>query len=322
VLDVSKIVAGKVRLTVQPVDLAPVLADAVATIAPAADAKGVRVESIIDSEAPAVSGDPDRLQQIVWNLLSNAVKFTPRGGRVQLRLERVRSHVEIVVSDTGIGIPADFLPQVFERFRQADSRFGREYGGLGLGLSIVKQLVELHGGTVTAESGGRDHGATFRVDLPILAVRAESDRENGHIRPATTMLSVADSPINLGDLRVLVVDDEPDALELMADILSGAGAAVETASSGADALQRIAGRPPDVLLTDIGMPGMDGYGLIAEVRQSPDPAVRTTPAAALTAYARAEDRIRALRSGFQLHMAKPISPAELIAAVRALRPQR
>jgi CheY-like chemotaxis protein len=317
VLDVSRIVAGKIRLHVQPVDLPRTIADSVTSVQPAADAKGVRIQSIIDPLAPHVSGDPERLQQVLWNLLSNAVKFTARGGRVHLRVERINSHVEIVVSDTGVGIAPEFLPHVFERFRQGDSRFSRTHGGLGLGLAISRQLVEMHGGTIRAESDGVGKGATFRVALPIMIAHDRRhtgpDRVHPLAKGATGVLPSA----RLDQLCVLAVDDDPDALSLLAEILRDAGATVVTARSGVEAIERLQADGADVLIADIGMPGMDGFELIRAIRESEWDA-RHIPAAALTAYARSEDRTRALAEGFQMHLAKPIEPSELTAAVRRL----
>ena len=312
VLDVSRIVSGKVRLDVQAVDLPLVVHNAVATVQPAADAKGVRLQTVIDPHVGPVSGDPGRLQQVVWNILSNAVKFTPRHGRVQVRVERVNSHVEITVSDTGAGIPADFLPHVFERFRQADAGTTRKAGGLGLGLSIVRHIVEMHGGTVHVASDGAGKGATFRVEFPLMVVHAEAEREQRE-HPRTDQRR----PLALGNLRgvrVLAVDDEPDALQLLRAVLETAGAEVVTIASPVEALERIAAVRPDVLVIDLGMPGMDGFEFIASVRSSPDAEVRGTPAAALTAFARTEDRTRALEAGFELHLAKPADPGELVAS--------
>lgn len=321
VLDVSRIVGGKIRLNVQAVDLPVVVEEAVATIRGAADAKGVRLQVVVDPAAGPISGDPDRLQQIVWNLLSNAVRFTPKEGRVQLRLERVNSHVEIVVSDTGMGVPPDFLPHVFERFRQADSRFSREHGGLGLGLAITRDLVQLHGGTIQAFSDGVGRGATFRVQLPLMSVHPTAgshERENpaAEARPPMAPLK------SLAGVRVLTVDDEADALTLVRDVLEAAGATVVMADSAAKALQALAHEIPDVMITDLGMPAMDGFALLDAVRASGDAAVRGIPVAALTAYARSEDRTRALRAGFQMHLSKPIDPAELVAAVSTLARRR
>jgi CheY-like chemotaxis protein/anti-sigma regulatory factor (Ser/Thr protein kinase) len=317
VLDTSRIASGKMRLDVQTVELPVIVHDAVATVQPAADAKGVRVESIIDPHIGPVSGDPDRLQQVIWNLLSNAVKFTPRQGRVQIRLERVDSHVEIVVSDTGIGIAPEFIGHVFERFRQADAGTTRATGGLGLGLSIVKQIVEMHGGSVHATSDGTGLGSTFRVRLPLMIVHAQTGLE-GRMHPRRERFR-ASSPV--GDLQrvtVAVVDDEPDALALLREVLEGAGAEVVAFSSGASALEGLKHTSADVLIADLGMPTMDGFALIERIRASDDPHVRDIPAAALTAFARAEDRTKALRSGFEMHMAKPVDPGELVASVATL----
>jgi PAS domain S-box-containing protein len=325
VLDVSRVVSGKMRLNMQPVELPVVVHDAIATVTPAADARHIQLETMVDPQVGAVSGDPDRLRQIVWNLLSNAVKFTPKHGRVQVRLERVNSSVEIVVSDTGIGIRADFLPHIFERFRQADSGANREHAGLGLGLAIVRNLVELHGGTVSAASGGEGEGATFRVRLPLRIVHPDWQPEPGRVHPrhaeSASSPSLVDLP-NLGGTHVLAVDDDPDALRLLKEILEAVGATVTTATSSRAALEIVATDHPDVLVADLGMPLMDGFELIQQLRASDVTAVRDIPAAALTAYARSEDRAKALKSGFEMHLAKPIDPAELIAAVKALARRR
>jgi CheY-like chemotaxis protein len=286
-------------------------------VQPAADAKGVRVQTVLDPRAGPVSGDPGRLQQVIWNLVSNAVKFTPRHGRVQVRLERVDSHLEIVVSDTGIGIRPDFLPYVFERFRQADAGTTRKTGGLGLGLAIVRHLVEMHGGTVDASSAGDGHGATFRVRLPLMIV----DPQGVHPRrehPRSARYDVLETLADLKGIHVLAVDDEDDALTLLRAVLEAAGATVTTFSSAQAALESLADVRPHVIVLDLGMPEMDGLGLIAKIRQSSDPAVRNLPAAALTAFARSEDRTRALRSGFEMHLAKPVDPGELVASVATL----
>jgi len=317
VLDVSRIVSGKIRLEVQPVELPLIVDNAVATIQPAADAKGVRVQALIDSHVGPVSGDPGRLQQVVWNLVSNAVKFTPKNGRVQVRLERVNSHVEIVVSDTGIGIRADFLPYVFERFRQAESGTTRKSGGLGLGLAIVRHIVEMHGGTVQATSAGEGQGATFRVLLPMMIVHPEP-RQPRREHPRTERRPPLTGLGDLHGVRVLAVDDEEDALTLLRVVLESAGADVTTVPSSAKALERIAEAKPHVLVIDLGMPQMDGFELIAQIRNSKDLAIRNLPAAALTAFARSEDRTKALRSGFEMHLAKPIDPGELVASVATL----
>jgi PAS domain S-box-containing protein len=316
VLDISRIVSGKIRLNVQSVDFPEIVRSAVDAITPAADAKGVRLETVLDPAAAPVSGDPERLQQVLWNLLSNAVKFTNRGGRVQVRLEHVNSHLEVMVSDTGIGIPPEFLPHVFERFRQADAGTARERGGLGLGLSIARQLTEMHGGTIDASSGGLNQGATFRLKIPLMIVHpAREDPPRIHPRSgATAQLSGAD----LSGVFVLAVDDEPDALTLVSEVLQAAGARVATASSAADALKHLDADVPDVLVADLGMPLVDGFQFIDRVRRHPNARVRELPAAALTAYARSEDRMKALRAGFHIHLAKPIDPAELVTTIAAL----
>jgi PAS domain S-box-containing protein len=317
ILDVSRIISGKLRLRVQQVDVGAVVGAAIDAVLPAAEAKGVRLERVLEAPDVMVSGDPDRLQQVIWNLLSNAVKYTPRGGRVQVNLLRVNSHVEVIVSDTGAGIPAEFLPHVFERFRQADAGIRRERGGLGLGLAISKDLVELHGGTIEAASAGENHGATFRVKLPLMVVQATSPAGDPRVHPQAATAPALRVP-DLHGIRVLAVDDEEDARRLVAEVLELTGAQIETAASGQEALEMLAAGVPDVLLADIGMPRMDGFRLIREVRHHADPRIRQIPAAALTAYARSEDRTLALQSGFQLHLAKPIEPAELMAAVAAL----
>jgi PAS domain S-box-containing protein len=317
VLDVSRIISGKIRLDVQPVDLPPLVQNAVDTVRPAADAKGVRLVTILDPRAAPVSGDPERLQQILWNVLSNAVKFTERGGRVQLRLERVNSHVEITVTDTGIGIPVEFLPHVFDRFRQADAGINRVRGGLGLGLAITRHLVELQGGRIFATSDGPGTGSTFRIDLPLRSANAGVPVEE-RVHPQTPRVEQHISVPQLQGVRILAVDDDHDALALVREILEATGADVVTADSVQQALDVLQGMTPDVLLADLGMPHLSGFDLIDRVRRSERQAIREIPAAALTAYARSEDRTKALRSGFQLHLAKPVDPGELMAAMAAL----
>ena len=317
VLDVSRIISGKIRLDVQPVQLPLIVDNAVATVQPAADAKSVRLQTIIDPRVGPVAGDPDRLQQVVWNLMTNAVKFTPKNGRVQVRLERVNSHVEIVVSDTGAGIREDFLPFVFDRFRQGESGTTRKTGGLGLGLAIVRHIVEMHGGTVHAASMGLGQGATFRVRLPLMIVQPDAiDERREH--PRTGRLAALTALGDLRGIRVLALDDETDALTLLNVVLETAGAEVETMTSPTAALERLEVMQPDVMVVDLGMPQMDGFEFIARVRASPNPAVRDIPAAALTAFARSEDRTKALRSGFELHLSKPVDPGELVASVATL----
>ncbi|MGE3401522.1 MAG: PAS domain S-box protein [Vicinamibacterales bacterium] len=316
ILDISRIISGKLRLRVQPVDLRAIVSAAIDAVMPAADAKRVRVERVLEAPDVPVAGDPDRLQQVIWNLLSNSVKYTPKGGKVQISLLRVNSHVEVLVSDTGIGISPGFLPHVFERFRQADASMTRERGGLGLGLSISKDLVELHGGTIEAASAGENHGATFRVKLPVMVVQAPSSPEP-RVHPQAGGAPPMHVP-QLHGVRVLAVDDEEDGRRLVREVLELTGAQVETAASGVEALELLAGSVPDVLLADLGMPRMDGFQLMHHVRNHADARVQQVPAAALTAYARSEDRTLALQHGFQLHLAKPIEPAELMAAVAAL----
>ena len=294
VLDVSRIVSGKIRLDVQPVELPLIVDNAVATIQPAADAKGVRLQTMVDPRVGPVSGDPGRLQQVVWNLVSNAVKFTPKKGRVQVRLERVNSHVEIVVSDTGIGIRPDFLPYVFERFRQAEAGTTRKTGGLGLGLAIVRHIVEMHGGTVEASSAGEGQGR----HVPRAA--AADDRPSGRVGDAARASAdraargVDRARATCSGIRVLAIDDEEDALTLLRVVLETAGAEVTTLSSPLTALERIAEVKPHVLVVDLGMPEMDGFELITRIRKSTNAAIRHLPAAALTAFARSEDRTKAL----------------------------
>ena len=317
VLDISRIVAGKLRLHVQPVEFPEIVRSAVDAVAPAADAKNIRIETVLDPQAAPISGDPERLQQILWNLLTNAVKFTSKGGKVQVRLERVNSHVEVAVSDTGAGIAPDFLPHVFERFRQADSGISREKGGLGLGLSISRQLTEMHGGTIEAASGGIGHGATFRVKLPLMIVHPLRD-ELPRVHPRGTVATGAFASGDLHGVHVLAVDDEADALALVSELLKSAGATVTTARSADEALAILESHVPTVLVADLGMPHVDGFQLLDQIRRHPNPAIRHVPAAALTAYARSEDRVKALRAGFHIHLAKPIDPSELVTTIAAL----
>jgi PAS domain S-box-containing protein len=314
-LDLSRILAGQIRLDVQRVTLVDVITAVVESVAPAANAKGVHLEKILDPRGSLVSGDPARLQQVVWNLLTNAIKFTPRGGRVQVLLERVNSHIELSVSDNGIGIPISFLPHVFERFTQKDGTASRSHGGLGLGLAISKQLVELHGGSIQAKSRGEGHGATFTVKLPLLVVQDEAESARVHPTHATDPENML-LP-NLRALTVLVVDDEADARELVSRVLENQGAKVILAGSGEEALKVIEVNRPDVLVSDVGMPGMDGYQLMRQVRATETKGQRL-PAIALTAFARAEDRKRAMLAGYQSHLAKPFDTAELVLVVADL----
>lgn len=314
-LDVSRIISGKLRLDVQKVALPEVIEAALAAVMPAAEAREIRIHKVLDHGAGPVAGDPARLQQVVWNLLSNAVKFTPKGGRIQILLERVNSHLEISVSDTGQGIPADFLPHVFDRFRQADGSTTRRHGGLGLGLSIVRQLVELHGGSVRAKSPGEGQGATFVVALP-LAILRELPPERVQPKPAQETED-DQCPALLNGIKVLVVDDEPDARRLMEKILSDCEAEVRTEGSADGALMAIREFQPDVLISDVGMPDKDGYDLIRAIRER-NYSAKDLPAIALTAFARSEDRRRAMLAGFQVHVSKPVDPDELVAIVASL----
>lgn len=317
-LDMSRIVSGKIRLDVQRVDLISIVQAAVDAVRPAAEAKGIRLHTILDPLPAPMAGDPGRLQQVLWNLLSNAVKFTPKGGRVQVLLERINSHIEISVSDTGQGIRPEFLPHVFERFRQEDASTTREHGGLGLGLGIAKNLVELHGGSIRAHSPGEGQGATFIVTLPLTVAQeplSQERRQHPRAQDALSEPLFEDIAPDLRELKVLVVDDEADARQLITRLLQECGVEVVTAESAAQALQCLPVEKPDVLLSDIGMPVEDGYALIRQVRALPEDRGGNVPAIALTAFARAEDRRRALLSGFQMHLAKPVEPAELVAVV-------
>jgi PAS domain S-box-containing protein len=316
ILDVSRIITGKLRLELDAIDLSAVVQAAIDTVRPAADAKNIRLEWKSDLPNQRYSGDPDRLQQIVWNLLSNAIKFTPRDGHVEIATTQINSHIELSVTDSGQGIHADFLPHVFDRFRQADGTSTRRHGGLGLGLAIVRHLVELHGGTVEVDSPGEGLGATFKVRLPVRAVQV-SARERSEPRQVMQVVPRLQSQ-PLAGLTVLVVDDEPDARELIATVLDQAGARAITAGGAESALELLARERPDVLLSDIGMSGSDGYALMRQVRALSAAEGGRIPAAALTAYSRAEDARKAIASGFQRHVAKPVEPEALIAQVAAL----
>ncbi|HKH49987.1 MAG TPA: response regulator [Thermoanaerobaculia bacterium] len=315
-LDVSRIITGKLRLDLQPVELPRIIEAALESVRPGADAKGVDLDVFLDRLTSPVMGDADRLQQVVWNLLSNAIKFTSPGGKVTVRLREAQGSAEIQVEDTGAGIRPDFLPYVFDRFRQAESTITRSHGGLGLGLSIVRHLVELHGGAVSVDSDGDGKGAAFTVRLPVrqaMAGNAESLDEtlDGKARVWSTQGLLA-------GVRVLVVEDEDDTRELLVIALEQCGAQVTAVATTADALASLDRVPPDVLVSDLAMPDEDGFALIRQVRSRKAGEGGDVPAAALTAYARTEDRIRALASGFQRHLPKPLDPSDLIAAVAAL----
>ena len=317
-LDVSRIITGKLRMDVRPADPNAFIDAAVEAVRPAAEAKGVRVQKVVDTGLLSIPGDPVRLQQVVWNLLSNAIKFTPREGRVQIRSERVNSHLEIVVSDTGQGIAPDFLPHVFDRFRQADQKTSRQHGGMGLGLAIVRHLVELHGGTVRADSEGEGRGATFTVMLPISPVY-QVDTSGSRVHPsARDLLPPSDSTDRLDGLRILVVDDEGDTRDLLKQGLEYCGATVKVADSAGEAMDLMKTSIPDVLISDIGMPGTDGYDFIRQVRKLSRQRGGKVAAIALTAYTRIEDRLQALRAGYDMHVPKPVELTELVAVAASL----
>ena len=317
-LDMSRIISGKVRLDVQRVDLPAVVAEAIDTVRATASAKGVRLQTIIDPLNAPVTGDPNRLQQVFWNLLSNAIKFTPKGGRVQVLLERVDSHLEVSIIDTGEGISPEFLPYIFDRFQQADASTTRRHGGLGLGLAIVKQLVELHGGSVRVKSSGTGKGATFIVSLPMTVLHPlQEPWERGH--PQSKPRDLPSVPaISLNNVSVLVIDDELDARNLLKLLLESAGAVVYLAPSAEQGMEHLLTKSVDVLICDIGMPDVDGYSLMRRIRALDDGQKSEVAAVALTAYARLEDRTEAMSAGFQNHLPKPVEPAELLAVVHSL----
>jgi PAS domain S-box-containing protein len=314
ILDMSRIMAARFRLTVRPVDLAPLIAAAIDSLMPAARAKGLRVHPVLDPSAGRVLGDPDRLQQVFWNLLSNAIKFTGEGGQVQVRLAAVDGAADVTVEDSGVGIPADFLPHVFELFRQRDSSNTRAHGGLGLGLSVVRHLVELHGGTVRAASAGEGQGATFTVRLPLLKAPEGAPRPAVEALPET---ATADLP-SLEGVNVLVVEGGAPVRDLIADVLRRSGARVETAATAQEGLEALLRLRPDVLLTEIDLPDETGYALLRRVRSLPDDSGGRTAAATITTRSRVEDRVEALLAGFQIHLDKPVQPTELVAAVANL----
>jgi PAS domain S-box-containing protein len=316
-LDISRIHAGKMRLDVQTVDLKAVAEAALDVIRPAAVAKAIRIQTVLDPRAGPITGDPNRLQQVIWNLLTNAVKFTPKGGLVQVHLQRVNSHVEIVVSDTGEGIAPDLLPFIFERFRQADSSSTRPHAGLGLGLALVKYLVELHGGSTTAHSAGLGQGATFLVRLPLTVAQLPTE-PTPRQHPTVPSAVILPLTVRLDDLRVLVIDDDPDALRMTSLILGQAGAMVQTYRSAQEGLAALQTWRPDVVISDIEMPGEDGYVLIRKIRALDPSRGGKTPAIALTAYGRPEDRLRTISAGYNMHVPKPVEPAELAALVASL----
>jgi PAS domain S-box-containing protein len=310
-LDISRIVSGKLRLDMQSVHLASIVEGAIETVEHAADAKGIAIDRQLDRSIGPMAGDPARLQQVVWNLLSNALKFTTQGGRVRVSLRRAGSHAEIVVEDNGVGIRPDFLPHVFDRFQQADASRARRFGGLGLGLSIVQNLVQFHGGTVRAESDGEGHGATFTISLPLAAPPVLLETALG---PTASTKRVTDG-VSLAGTCVLLVEDEADAAAFVKQLLEDYGAVVVIATSARQALEIIETTQPDILISDIGLPEMDGYELLEQVRRKEAADGAGIPAIALTAFARSEDRTRALLAGYQAHLAKPIESTELVATV-------
>jgi PAS domain S-box-containing protein len=316
-LDVSRIISGKLSFHLRPIQLGPVISAAMETVRPAAEAKGVELEAYLNGNTAIVSGDPDRLQQVVWNLIINAIKFTPKYGRVEVRVECVDSQAQISVKDTGEGIDPEFLPHVFERFRQADSTNTRSHGGIGLGLAIVRHLVELHGGVVTATSEGKGMGSTFKVSLPIL-----ENSECAPAEPGKPVMLCANENKRLMNLRILVVDDEMDSRELAGKVLEYYGANVQTAASVQEAIKILQAVPPDVALSDLSMPGEDGFSLIRKIKCFELNSGRNIPVAALTAYARDEDRKRVLSAGFKMHLCKPIDPEALVEAVATLATAR
>lgn len=319
-LDTARIASGKLRLEIQPVDLTAVIEAAAGILHPAAEAKGIDIQLTFDSRRGVITGDADRLQQIVWNLLSNAIKFTPSGGHIKVRLERADPHMRLQISDTGKGITPEYLPHIFSPFLQADSSSRRRHSGLGLGLSLVRHLTELHGGTVYAESAGEGQGASFTVNLPLRAIRTQPAASTDSIGLSGS--SVLGVPMTLEGVWALVVDDEVDARELVTTLLQQYGARVTPVACAAEALAVLetneSGSLPDVVVSDIGMPDVDGYGLIRRIRELAPEMGGRIPAIALTAYGRSVDRIRTLSAGFQMHLPKPVEPAELAAVIASL----
>jgi PAS domain S-box-containing protein len=316
-LDMSRIISGKVRLDVQSVEPIGFIEAAIETMKPAAEAKDITLHKLLDPRTGPIAGDSSRLQQVVWNLIANAVKFTPRGGKIQVLLERVNSQIQITVADTGIGIKPELTSQVFQRFHQVDASTTRKHGGLGLGLAIVKHLVELHGGGVSAESPGENRGTTFTVRLPITVVHRKAD-ENHRRHPKATTTPPPYKTADLAGLKLIVVDDEPDARNLIRRLLEECGAEVFTAGSAAEAIALVERERPDILVSDIGMPGVDGYEFLQRVRNLGAAKGGKVPAVALTAFARSEDRTRALRSGYLVHVSKPVEPSEFIATIASI----
>jgi PAS domain S-box-containing protein len=316
-LDISRITMGKLRLDVRPVQPASVINAALESLRFTADARQIRVQTVLDSHAGPVAGDFERLQQVVWNLLSNAIKFTPKGGRVQVVLERVNSHIEIRVADNGSGITPEFLPYIFDRFSQAEGSTTRSFSGIGMGLAISRAITELHGGSIAASSEGPGKGATFTVSLPVMPV-SKHEIQSERIHPkAWTDVSV-ECPPEITGLKVLVVDDDSDTCDMIRSVLEQCGGEVKTAGGLNDAMDAFRSWSPAVIISDIGLPEFDGYELIRRIRDDERPRGTKTPAIALTAFARIEDRVKALAAGYQMHVAKPVEPAELLTIVSSV----
>ena len=314
ILDVSRMITGKLRLNNEPVDIASVINAAIDSVQLALDSKGLHLEVTLDPSARRTLGDAGRLQQVVWNLLANAIKFTPSGGRIEVRVERAGDDLQIQVSDTGQGIGPDFLPFIFDRFRQADGTTTRQHGGLGLGLAIVRHLIELHGGTISADSAGADKGATFTIRLPLAPQATRGQKASKERRVVNAFTSLP----SLQDVKVLLVDDDPDTLQILSVMLAESKAGVQTAESVSEALEILEWYQPDVLVSDLAMPGEDGYSFIRKVRDREVNTGRETPVIALTSYVRVEDRARALSAGFNMFVPKPVQPEELITTIANL----
>jgi signal transduction histidine kinase/ActR/RegA family two-component response regulator len=319
ILDVSRMITGKLRLNNEPVDIAAVVNAAIDSVQLAIDSKNLTLEETLDPSARHTLGDANRLQQVVWNLLSNAIKFTPAGGNIEVRLKRAGANVQLMVRDNGDGIAPDFLPFIFDRFRQADGTTTRQYGGLGLGLAIVRHLVELHGGTIKADSAGFGKGACFTINLPLAPTDGTRRRNGtGKLYAAALAQDKSASLPSLQDVKVLLVDDDADTLQILAVMLAESKAGLQTARSAKEALEMLEWYQPDVIVSDLAMPGEDGYSLIGRVRALASPTLRQIPAVALTSYVRIEDRTRALSAGFNMFVPKPVQPAELVSAIASL----
>lgn len=320
-LDISRIISGKLKLNVKQVNMVSVVESALDVVMPSAQAKGIKFTSVLDTNIGLVSGDPERLQQIVWNLLANAIKFTPKGGHIHAELRRVSSHIEVIVSDTGKGISSEFLPFIFQKFSQADTSITRKYGGLGLGLAIVRHLAEMHGGTIEAQSEGEGKGAVFILKLPIAAVILDKHTNITPSHSADSNNHLPEYTASFEGLKIIVVDDEPDTREMVKYVLEQCGAIIKTCNSVRDCLEVFKEWRPHLLISDIGMPDEDGYSLITKIRTLPEEEGGKVYAIALTAYARVEDRLRALNAGYHIQLTKPVEPGELIAVVADLTEQ-